>query len=84
MRGRSGPQYNAENRLEERAVTEVFFRFPVHCPVCKQEWFSQGTKREILDALEHNTPIRAYAECHDWHWDLNHAERKDLAARISA
>jgi hypothetical protein len=35
-----------------------------------------------LDALENNKPIRAFAECHDWHWDLNETERKELAARV--
>jgi hypothetical protein len=35
-------------------VTEVFIRFPVRCPVCKQEWTSQQTKGEILDALDND------------------------------
>ena len=46
-------------------MTEVFIRFPVQCPICKQEWTSQRTKSEILDALAGNKPIRVYAECHD-------------------
>ena len=66
---------------KESAVTEVFIVFPVHCPVCKQEWTSRRTKGEILDALDHNKPIRAYAECHDWHWDLNDSERAELSRR---
>ena len=66
----------------ERAVTEVFIRFPVHRPVCKQEWTSQRTKRELLDAIENNKPIRVHAECHDWHWDLGENERKELADKI--
>jgi hypothetical protein len=65
-------------------VTEVFFRFPVHCPVCKQEWMSARTKSEIQEALDSNKPISAYAECHDWHWDLGESERKELAARVRA
>ena len=65
-------------------MTEVFIRFPVHCPICNQEWTSQRTKSEILDALAGNKPIRVYAECHDWHWDLNESERKELAARAKA
>jgi hypothetical protein len=63
-------------------VTEVFIRFPVRCPVCTQEGTSQRTKGEILDALANNKPIRAYAECHDWHWDLSESERKELATRV--
>lgn len=70
--------------LEESAVTEVFIRFPVHCPVCKQESMSSRTKSEILDALDNNKPIRAYAECHDWHWDLSEAERAELSRRTRA
>jgi hypothetical protein len=70
-------------KLKESAVTEVFVRFPVHCPICKQEWTSQRTKREILDALDTGKPIRAFAECHDWHWDLTDVERKELAAQVS-
>ena len=67
---------------KESAVTEVFIRFAVHCPVCKQEWTSQRTKRELLDALDNNKAIRVYAECHDWHWELNEAERTALAAKV--
>jgi hypothetical protein len=67
---------------KESAVTEVFFRYAVHCPVCKQEWTSQGTKNEILAALDNDKPIRAYAECHDWHWELSESERKALAAKL--
>jgi len=63
-------------------VTEVFFRFPVHCPICKQEWTSSRTKSEILDALDSNKPLRVYAECHDWHWDLSTIERAELSRRI--
>ena len=63
-------------------MTEVFIRFPVHCPICKQEWTSQRTNGEILDALDNNKPIRTYAECHDWHWDLSESERNELAARV--
>jgi hypothetical protein len=40
------------------------------------------TKGELLDALGNNKPIRAYAECHDWHWDLNESERHALAATV--
>jgi hypothetical protein len=69
---------------QESAVTEVFIRFPIHCPICKQESTSQRTKSEILDALDGNKPIRVYAECHDWHWDLGADERKQLAARAKA
>jgi hypothetical protein len=63
-------------------MTEVFIRFPVHCPICKREWTSQRTKPEILDAFDNNKPIRVYAECHDWHWDLSESERNELAARV--
>jgi hypothetical protein len=50
--------------------------------VCEHEWTSQRTKRELLDALDNNKPIRAYAECHDWHWDLSDSERQELSARV--
>ena len=60
-------------------MTEVFIRFPVHCPICKQEWTSSRTKTEILDALDNNKPIKVYAECHDWHWDLSDADRAELS-----
>ncbi len=69
---------------KETAVTEVFIQFPVHCPVCKQEWMSSRTKSEILDALDNHKPIRAYAECHDWHWDLGESERAELSRRTRA
>ena len=63
-------------------MTEVFFRFPVHCPICKQEWTASRTKSEIVDALDNNKPLRVYAECHDWHWDLSATERSELSTRI--
>ena len=62
-------------------MTEVFIRFPVHCPICKQEWTSSRTKSEILDALDNNKPIRAYAECHDWHWELSDKDRAELSRK---
>lgn len=66
----------------ETAVTEVFIRFPVRCPVCEQEWTSSRTKGEILDALDNNKPIRVYAECHDWHWDLGESGRTALSGKV--
>jgi hypothetical protein len=65
-------------------VTEVFIRFAIHCPICQKEWTSQRTKSEILDALSANKPIRVYAECHDWHWDLGDRERAELAAKTKS
>jgi hypothetical protein len=67
---------------ERNAMTEVFFRFPVHCPICKQEWTSSRTKSEIVDALDNNKPLGVYAECHDWRWDLGPNERSELSKRI--
>jgi hypothetical protein len=69
---------------QENVVTEVFIRFPIHCPICNQEGTAQRTKSEILDALANNKPVRVYAECHDWHWDLGESERKALATRAKA
>ncbi|MGO9934662.1 MAG: hypothetical protein ACLPV8_23005 [Steroidobacteraceae bacterium] len=63
-------------------MTEVFIRFPVNCPICKHEWISSRTKSEILDALDKDKPIRVYAECHDWHWDLGESERTELAKKV--
>jgi hypothetical protein len=39
---------------------------------------------EIKESLDKGAPIPAYAECHDWHWDLKEAERQALAAKIRA
>jgi hypothetical protein len=36
-------------------MTERLLKFPVKCPICGTEWISA-----------YGTPIRAYAECHDW------------------
>jgi hypothetical protein len=63
-------------------VTEVFVRYPVHCPVCNQEWSSARTKQELLDALDNHKPISAYAECHDWRWDLNEEARARLSKMV--
>ena len=71
----------AINPVDE-AVTEVFFRFPVLCPICKQEWTSSRTKSEIVDALDNNKLLRVHAECHDWHWELSASERSELSKRI--
>ena len=60
-------------------MTEVFLRYPVHCPVCNQESVAAKTKGELKDALDNNKPIKAYAECHDWHWELNEAARAALS-----
>lgn len=63
-------------------MTEVFLRYPVHCPVCNQEWVAAKTKGELQDALANNKPIKAYAECHDWHWELNDAARSALSKMV--
>ena len=62
-------------------MTEVFIRFPVLCPICKQEWTSSRTKTEILDALDNDKPIKVYAECHDWHWELSDKDRAELSRK---
>ena len=36
------------------------------------------------ESLEKGTLIRAYTECHDWHWELKEQERQALAAKIRA
>jgi hypothetical protein len=39
---------------------------------------------EIKESLDKGVPIPAYAECHDWHWDLKEDERQTLAAKLRA
>jgi hypothetical protein len=39
---------------------------------------------EIKESLDKGTAIRAYAECHDWGWDLKEDERRALAAKLRA
>jgi hypothetical protein len=65
-------------------VTERLFKFPVQCPICATEWTCALSVSQIKESLEKGTPIRAYAECHDWHWDLKEDERHSLAAKLRA
>lgn len=65
-------------------MTERLLKFPVKCPICGTEWISALSVTAIQEALEKGTPIRVYAECHDWEWDLKEAEREALTARIRA
>jgi hypothetical protein len=71
-RGRRGIEIHVSNDALPRALllADRLIRtadvIAVHCPVRKQGWTSPRTKRELLDAIENNKPIRAYAECHDW------------------
>lgn len=65
-------------------MTERLLKFPVRCPICATEWTCALSVTEIKEALEKGMPIRAYAECHDWHWDLKKDERETLAAKIRA
>jgi hypothetical protein len=63
-------------------MTERLLKFPVHCPICNAEWTCALSVSEIKDSLANGTPIRAYAECHDWGWDLKEHERETLAAKL--
>jgi hypothetical protein len=65
-------------------MTERLLKFPVKCPIFGTEWTSALSVSAIKDSLEKGTPIRAYAECHDWSWDLKDDEREALSARIRA
>jgi len=63
-------------------MTERLLKFPVKCPICGTEWTTALSVSAIKESLDKGTPIRAYAECHDWGWDLKEEERQALAARI--
>jgi hypothetical protein len=63
-------------------MTERLLKFPVNCPVCGTEWTCALSVSAIKESLEKGTPIPAYAECHDWNWDLKENERQALAAKI--
>lgn len=65
-------------------MTERLLKFPVHCPICATEWTCALSVTQIKESLDKGTPIRAYAECHDWHWDLKENERQALAAKLRA
>jgi len=63
-------------------VTEVFLRYLVQCPVCGQEFVAARTQGELQDALDNNKPIKAYAECHDWHWELGESARAAISKLV--
>jgi hypothetical protein len=65
-------------------MTERLLKFAVSCPICNTEWTCALSVTDIKESLDRGTPIRAYAECHDWGWDLKEPERQALAAKISA
>jgi hypothetical protein len=63
-------------------MTERLLKFSVKCPICSTEWTCALSVSEIKESLDKGTPIPAYAECHDWHWDLKEDERQALAAKL--
>jgi hypothetical protein len=65
-------------------MTERLFRFPVNCPICGKEWSCASSVTDIKESLKKGTPIRAYAECHDWTWDLKDEERQALSTKVGA
>ncbi len=65
-------------------MTERLLKFPVKCPICSTEWTCALSVGDIKESLDKGTPIRAYAECHDWGWDLKEEERQALAAKLRA
>jgi hypothetical protein len=65
-------------------MTERLLKFPVKCPICNTEWPCALSVTQIKESLANGSPIRAYAECHDWHWELKEEERQALAAKIRA
>jgi hypothetical protein len=56
----------------------------VNCPICGKEWSCASSVTDIKESLKKGTPIRAYAECHDWTWDLKDEERQALSVKVGA
>ena len=63
-------------------MTERLLKFPVKCPICGTEWTTALSVTQIKESLANGTPIRAYAECHDWAWDLKDDERAALSEKL--
>jgi hypothetical protein len=65
-------------------MTERLLKFPMKCPICEKEWTCALSVSVIKESLAKGTPIPAYAECHDWSWDLKEDERKALSVKLGA
>jgi hypothetical protein len=59
-------------------------RFPVRCPVCRQEITAEYRTADLLGALINGRPIRLYASCHDASWTPSYVEVQQIRAHFSA
>src|SRR6202011_1654361 len=51
------------------AMSEPLLRFPVVCPICRQEELAVLPTACVAAALLKGTVIQLYASCHDVYWD---------------
>jgi hypothetical protein len=64
-------------------VTERLLKFQVKCPICGESAVNAVSVTQAKESLAAGTPIRAYAECHDWTWDLKEDERAALGQKLA-
>ena len=59
-------------------------RFPVSCPVCRNEVMAEYRRSDIVGALINGRPIRLYAPCHDKSWTPSYVEVQLIRAHLGA
>jgi hypothetical protein len=59
-------------------------RFPVSCPVCRQEVMAEYRRSDIVGALLNGRPIRLYAPCHEKSWTPSYVEVQLIRAHVGA
>jgi hypothetical protein len=57
-------------------------RFPVSCPVCRQQAIAEFRHADLLAALINHRPIRLYAACHDTSWAASYVEIQRIRSHL--
>jgi hypothetical protein len=63
---------------------EPVIRFPVFCPVCRQETILRRALGPIAEAIFKGSPITLSAECHEGEWIASPIERQQIREYLAS
>ncbi|GEM_PF-2206600 len=65
-------------------MKEPTLKFPVTCPSCALQSFTEISIAVVANALLTERNIRLYASCHDIYWTATFIEREQLRKTLSS
>jgi hypothetical protein len=67
-----------------RVAHEDLVRFPVSCPLCRNEVLAEYRRADVVGALLNERPIRLYAPCCEKSWTAGYIEMQQIRAYFDA